>query len=405
MNYGKLINNAEKYLSVLSGVKPNRRTGSKGNRKAVDFFARTLSRMEYQIDTTPFDCLDYIPGKASLSSGREIFKIYSSPYSPGCNLASGAVIASNTGELESLTCRDRILLLKDEICAEQLMPKNFVFYNPEHHKKIYSLLEEKRPAAVITATSKNPNAVGALYPYPLIVDGDFNIPTAYCTDTVGEKIAERAVEGEIFSLQLQGKRIPSTGSNVIARKNPSAEKKVVLTAHIDAYEDSPGASDNASGTVVLLLLAELLAGYEGPLGIEFAAINGEDHYSAAGEMDYLKRYGSELDKILTVINIDDVGFVRGGTAYSLYECSGQIQEAAEEVFKKCDGITAGEQWFSGDHMVFVQRGVPAIAFTAELLPELMRTVTHTSQDTPDIVDCSKLVKLAYALEKMVYRLS
>ena len=38
------------------------------------------------------------------------------------------------------------------------------------------------------------------------------------------------------------------GCNVIARLNPQADKKVVFSAHIDAYEDTPGASDNASGT-------------------------------------------------------------------------------------------------------------------------------------------------------------
>ncbi len=31
----------------------------------------------------------------------------------------------------------------------------------------------------------------------------------------------------------------------------------MFTAHIDAFEDSPGACDNGGGTVVLLLLAEL----------------------------------------------------------------------------------------------------------------------------------------------------
>jgi len=64
-------------------------------------------------------------------------------------------------------------LLKGAICAEQLMPKNFVFYNPDHHKRIYALLEKKKPAGIIAATEKKPEMVGALYPFPLIVDGDF----------------------------------------------------------------------------------------------------------------------------------------------------------------------------------------------------------------------------------------
>ena len=50
---------------------------------------------------------------------------------------------------------------------------------------------------------------------------------------------------------------------------------------------TPGALDNASGTTVLLLLAELLADYRGSLGVDIVAINGEDYYSAPGEIVYL----------------------------------------------------------------------------------------------------------------------
>ena len=122
------------------------------------------------------------------------------------------------------------------------MPKNFVFYNPEHHQRIYALLEKKKPAAIVTATAKNPELVGALYPFPLIADGDFDIPSAYCTDVVGWKIADR--QGQAFSLRLEAERVPASAANVVAQKNPQAERKVVITSHIDAYEDTPGAELN-----------------------------------------------------------------------------------------------------------------------------------------------------------------
>jgi len=231
--------------------------------------------------------------------------------------------------------------MKGAVCKEQLMPKNFVFYNPDHHRKIYALLEEKKPAGIITATEKNPGLVGALYPFPLITDGDFNIPNVYCKDRTAETISENRVE--TFRLKIESKRVPSSAANIIARKNLAAREKIVVTAHIDAYENSPGASDNGSGTAVLLILAEMLAKYRGRMGIEIAAFNGEDHYSAGGQMDYMKRYGKDFDAIACAVNVDDVGYKNGNSAYSCYQCSTGIRQKAKKAFESFDGIVEGEQ--------------------------------------------------------------
>jgi aminopeptidase YwaD len=399
MSEQQLIDKARRYLERLCTVKPNRRSGSPGNRQATEFFASVIETFGYEVDTTPFPCMDFIRGESRLTSGSREFEVHISPYSLPCEVHSRVVVVSTVGELERSECADRILLLKGEICTEQLMPKNFVFYNPDAHQRIYALLEGKHPAAVVTATARNPEGVGALYPFPLIVDGDFSIPTAYCTDHVGEAIA--AEKDAVFRLRMEAQRIPSTAANVIATKNPKGQRKITQTAHIDAYEDTPGASDNASGTVVLMLLAELLAGYDGPLAIEIAALNGEDHYSAAGQMDYLARYQKDLDRTVLAVNIDDVGFVEGRTAYSSINCADALRSEAYRVFSDFEGLVEGEPWYNGDHMIFVQKGIPALAFTAEHMPELMKTVTHTERDTPDLIDCAKLVELARALEALI----
>ena len=72
----------------------------------------------------------------------------------------------------------------------------------------------------------------------------------------------------------------------------------------------------------------------------------------------------------------------------------------ERLFRPFDGLLRGEPWYNGDHMIFVQKGIPALAFTAENIAELMRTVTHTGSDTPDIVDCHKLVQVAASLDSL-----
>lgn len=393
------LEKAKEYLNTLCSVKPNRRTGSPGNHAATDFFTAMVKKWGYTVDTTPFSCMDYESGEISLVCNDQAYEVYISQFSPGCDVTAKLVTVSTVEELESCQCKGEILLMRGTICAEQLMPKNFIFYNPDHHKRIYALLEEKQPAAIITATEKKPELVGALYPFPLIEDGDFDIPSVYCTDVIGQEIVAKT--GEVFRLTIKARRIPATACNIIARKNKAAPQKIVVSAHIDAYWSTPGALDNASGTVVLLLLAEMLHDYNGNLGIEIVAFNGEDYYSVGGQMDYLRRYEQDFTRMAAAINVDDVGYKHGKTAYSLYECPDEIKQKAHNIFGNYDGIIAGEPWYQGDHMIFVQNKKPAIAFTAEKVAELMANITHSPKDTPDIVDCGKLVELAHALKDFI----
>jgi aminopeptidase YwaD len=392
---------AESTVETLCSVVPNRRTGSPGDREATDFFAEMIRSYGYDVDTTPFDCLDHVKGESSLIGvhGGETFEVHISPYSLGCDVEGTLVVASTVEELEAADFEGQILLMRGPLCAEQLMPKNFVFYNPERHQQIIALLENDQPAGIVTATGKNPEQVGALDPFPLIVDGDFDVPSVFCQESVGERLAGMA--GERFRLQIDAQRFPSQATNVIAQRNMEAAQKVFITAHIDAYEDSPGALDNASGTAVLLLLAGMLADCERDYSIEIAALNGEDHYSAAGQIDYLNRYGGDLDRVLLAVNVDDVGYERGRSAYSFYGCSPEVEAGVRRVFATFEGLVEGEQWFSGDHMIFVQAGVPAIAITSELTSELMTTVTHTALDRPEIVEGRKLVEVAHALNTLI----
>ncbi len=137
------------------------------------------------------------------------------------------------------------------------MPKNFVFYNPEEHQKIIALLEKGKPAAVIGATGRNSALAGGVYPFPLIEDGDFDIPSVYMTEEEGNRLLPFA--GCIVTLNSVSVRIPGKGYNIIAVKGPEGADRIVVTAHIDAKKGTPGAIDNATGVIVLLLLADLLS--------------------------------------------------------------------------------------------------------------------------------------------------
>jgi aminopeptidase YwaD len=282
------------------------------------------------------------------------------------------------------------------------MPKHFPFYNPDEHQRIIRALESKQPLAIIAATSRNPELAGALYPFPWIEDGDFDIPSVYMTDQEGTWLA--AYVGREVALDIHAQRIPATGCNAIARKGTDATSRLVVCAHIDAKDGTPGALDNATGIAVLLLLAELLTAYSGDVGVELVALNGEDHYANPGEQQYLQMNAGKFDEIVLGINLDGVGYRHGKTAYSLYECPPALAGVIQHVFSAQPTMIEGERWYQGDHGLFLMQERPALALTSDRAIELLTTIVHTSRDRPELVDRTKLVTTACALHDLVLQL-
>jgi aminopeptidase YwaD len=394
-----LSSKAEEYLHKLCLEIPTRRVGSAGNRAATDFFATFLRSFDYEIEAPTFDCIDWTQDGADLSVEGENFEAFVSPYSLGDSVSAPLVVASSVDQLKGLDADGRVLLVQGELCKEQLMPKNFVFYNPDHHKEIVALLESKQPAAIVAATTRDPALAGGMYPFPLIEDGDFDIPSVYMTDVEGQRLAERA--GKTVSLRMRAERAPATGHNVIARKGEPTLPRVVYVAHIDAKDNSPGAIDNGTGVVILLLLAELLADYTGELGVEILAVNGEDYYSAPGEMHYLQTLAEHFSTIQLAVNMDGAGYHQRDTAYSLYDPPPAIAEVIHQAMALHPGIAEGAQWYQSDHSMFIQQGVPALAITSNhFMEQLAVDITHTPKDHPEIVDFSKLAEIALGLRDL-----
>jgi len=403
MTSDRLLVNAQEYLHKYCVQIDNRRVGSQGNHAATDHFSEVVSSFGFQTERPHFECIDWSQGGASLTAEGETFEVFPSPYSLGCNVRAPLEMISSVEDLEACQISGKIVLLQGEIAKEQLMPKNFPFYNPEEHQHIIQLLESKQPSAIIAATSRDVQMVGSQYPFPLFEDGDFNIPSVTMTDEEGLRLAGY-VECEI-ALNIQAERIPATGCNVIARKGANADRRVVVFAHIDARMGTPGASDNASGVITLLLLAQLMQDYSGDLGIELVAINGEDYFSNPGEQLWMADNSGKFLEISLGINIDDVGYQRGKVAYSLYGLAPELDNLVRDMLGACSGLIEGQAWFQGDHSLFVMNQAPALAFTAEYLDELMAEFTHTPKDIPEIIDPQKLVDLAFVLRNLLEELN
>jgi aminopeptidase YwaD len=394
----KLIKKAEFYLRYLCFDIPTRRVGTTGNQAANKFLAKIFSSFGFDVDRQPFECINWVQGGASLTVKNIPFEVFVGPFTVGCHVKSPLSVVSTVEELESTYVRNKVLLLHGEIAREQLMPKNFPFYNPDEHKRVIRLLEKKHPMAIISATGRNSELAGAVYPFAMIEDGDFDIPSAYMTEEEGVRLASHG--NNVVTLGIEAERLPSSGLNLAASKG-NIGRRVVVSAHMDTKDNTPGALDNAAGVIVLLLLAELLKDYDEELGIELVPFNGEDHYSAAGEIAYLKANEVRLKDILLNINIDGVGYRQKKNEYSLYECSEDMARLIRGLFQSQDTLIEGQPWYQGDHMVFAMNGVPALAITSEGFMEVETKIAHTPADRPELVDCEQLVEIAHVLQELL----
>jgi aminopeptidase YwaD len=385
-------------MQTLCGEIDSRRVGSAGNRAATDFFARAVRSWGFAVETPEFPCIDWADEGASLTVAGTAFAVRASPYSLGCDVSGVLATAATLEELERVDARGAVLLVRGELAKEQLMPKNFTFYNPDEHKRIVALLEARAPQAIVAATGRDPGMAGALYPFPLIEDGDFDIPSVYMTDVEGERLA--AHTGQPVSLHSRATRAAAVARNVTARKGDRA-RRLVFFAHIDAKSGTPGAIDNASGVAILLLLAEALASYAGDPGVEITALNGEDYYSAPGEMQWLAANAGRMHDIVLGVNLDGVGYRGNQTAFSLYGCPPALADGVRRLLASRAGMVEGPAWYQSDHSLFMFNGVPALAFTSADFAAIWSDIAHTERDTPEIVDPAMLVAVAAALHELV----
>lgn len=395
------VEKCREYLQMLCDTIPGRCVGSEGNRMATAYFSETLKSLGWEPKASSFDAMDWTSKGARLIAEGQEFGLQSSPYSMGCDAESILISAASMQELELLNMEGCIVLLHGELAAEQLMPKNFVFYNPEHHRKIIACLEAGKPAALVCATGFNPELAGGVYPFPLIEDGDFDIPSAFTTEEIGSQLLQYT--GRKIRLISDAVRIPGKGYNITALKGDHEGKKIVVSAHIDAKKGTPGAIDNATGVIVLLLLAEMLRDYQGKTAVELAAFNGEDYYSVPGQMLYIAENQGSFNQVMLNINIDGAGYQEGGSAYSLFDLPENMERQAHSVFGSTHGFWEGPQWPQGDHSIFVQFGCPAIAITSEWFLQNMYTqrITHTPADHPRIVNPEQLPVIARAVTDMI----
>jgi len=380
-----------RHLLELCCSFPDRHVGGLGNRAANDLFAQVVGAQGFEVETTELPCMLWEHGPSRVEIPAAAFDIHAGPFSPPCAQKTTLAAASTVEEIERGGCEGQLLLLHGALTSEQLMPKGFTFYNPQEHQRIIAALEAARPLAILAATGKNPELAGGLYPFPLIEDGDFDLPTAFMRDVEGARLLKQL--GAEVTISIDSRREHATTPQLVATRNSDRPTRIVFFAHIDSKHGTPGALDNASGVVTLLGLAELLRSYQGALRIDLVPLNGEDYYAATGQMFWLEQNRERLDDITLGCNVDGAGYRGQETAVSLYGCPEPIRAVVTSVME-ARGLVEGPGWPQGDHSLFTINQVPALAVTSENAFFIGSTVAHTPEDKPELVDCGAVATVA-----------
>jgi Zn-dependent M28 family amino/carboxypeptidase len=237
---------------------------------------------------------------------------------------------------------------------------------------------------------------------------------------LGER-ADTLIVQRFTHVTVEGDTLPLV--NFRARFQPAATPPLLLLAHWDtrpfsdkAYEAAdrekpvPGANDGASGTAILLQLAEMMRQAPPPQGVDLLLVDGEDYgdfglgrdvflgsrYFAENlPADYSPRFGVLLDM---VGDRDLEIYVEGNSNRLAPEVVDRVWNIARrlgfgDVFQRSTRHTLND-----DHIPLNEAGIRTIDVIDFDYP-----YWHTPDDTVDKVSASSLGVVGTVMTRLVYR--
>jgi aminopeptidase YwaD len=365
-------------LAVQIGSRP---IGSKANRAAADYISDVFKQNGLSLETQEISCPEWIAEQTSLELLGEMLEASANTFSPSCDLAAETLPVCTPAELELAAFRDKILVFYGDMSQTELATKGGIYVS-ERDRRILQLLEERRPAGIITI---NPTLHAR---WRLIEDFDLDIPSVTVSAYSGLQLLKNP--GATVRMKIASRRSPSYTSNVIGRLPSERAERIVFCAHYDSKVDTPGAYDNAAGVGVLLTLAQVLSERKHRHTLEWVAFTGEEG-AGLGDMEYARQAripGAGFDQVTAAINIDGVGPFTGTTTLTSFVTSQDMEALIAAKSKKFPGVLRVEPWPASDHYIFYSHGTPSIALTSQGI----RDIYHTPSDTMEWISGEKLAE-------------
>ena len=194
----------------------------------------------------------------------------------------------------------------------------------------------------------------------------------------GEAIEALLTESEVqASITLTLEILPS--QNVIAEKKGPGDAVVVLGGHYDSVPGISGANDNASGTAVLLAIAEHLAEVDLPFTLRIVPFESEE-LGLLGSRFYVQSLSDEeLNRTKAMINFDALGSEAGVSVFGNREFTALASALGGEIGIEV-AVTRSLSGRSSDFASFQAAGVPFLMFFGDDFTRI-----HTEHDTLEFV--------------------
>ena len=261
--------------------------------------------------------------------------------------------------------------------------------------------EERRPAALVIISP------AAAVSTKLIRDPFLRVPAVAVSHAVGERL--RQCDGRLVRLRIRARRYASTGHTVVGRTPGGESDRITVAAHYDTAAGVPGATDNASGTAVLLALCEAFtATSRRHFGIDFVAYGAEEygrHEGNLGDVEYVRGNPVAVRRTRAVVEVDCVGTVAGPLTVHVLGWPPTRQQEKDGVLDilrplpTC--IVNDRSGHPSARTAFHLPGVPALAF----LDDYSRLPIHTAQDTINLMRPTALAAAAEIVAAAVSGLS
>lgn len=384
----QMPNQVYRHVKALSNEIGARPGGSVGNRAAAAYIESVFRRCGMAVETQEFACPTWEELGAWLCLQNSAQPIAANVYSPSCLVSAPVTPVHTLAELEAADLEGKLAVLYGNLVRAPLPPKAWP-YKDETDARVVELLEQKRPAAVLTVQAR-PGEIERL-----IEDWEFHLPSATVSAEVGAMLLARA--GEIARVRIDARRSTGVTANVVGRMPGLLRRQVVLCAHYDTKVDTPGAGDNASGVATMLALAEQLCRSEQPFSLEFVAFTNEE-YLPIGDDEYVRRRGDTFEQIAAVLNFDAVGLRYGPNTVAGFNLPAEIKSAVDGALMHFPSVAWTEPWPESNHSTFAMRGVPCLAFTAARNEP---PHYHLRSDTLDTIDRDRLDEMVNLGGKLI----